>query len=821
MSVYLLSILVCDRPSFRLPTIIIAICYLAVLMVAAPATYAASYDEYLHPNGQVNHKAKSKTFLPLRIYPYYIEEHIHLPPAYNQALRQWIIPQAIHKISSILSSTLPLRYLKLQSCLVRHQIGKNKGKCAMIDPLPCGTFAKFTIPADHTDLTEICPDSDDITTCFTMGTHHHGLANTDYIWYIFAKEVEACKYAAAFASTCVESDDGRPLAGYVNFCHKTFETVNKFSMLNVAVHELLHALGFSDRYMRRFKDINGKSFNAIRTFYRRGEKIQKLISPRVVKMARVHFNCSALDGVELENDGMHQGSHWEMRILHGDIMTAAPPSEVGSAVAISTITLAAMEDSGFYFANYSAADQFLYGKDRGCQFIASSCSATQSTYPYSCQPNKLKYGCSPDMKSTGICTKNAYLDGCHIYKSVKSCQYSKSSKGSCGQSYSPNSQCFINTLSPIAAFQTAPMGGCFYYNCIKDNVTNRLAISLNYSGSVLWCLKEKQHIRISGYGCYGYLICPSLRHACVGRIKTGMIPSDALQFESGNPTSIIARHTQIIFLIATVTASIMANLMVLFVLMYQIKTITNILMINFIIGNCLIAALIIPFQISVLIHQKWIFGPVWCNIHAFITGIVISCQPINLTIISLTRFYSLRQNISSDSIYSNRVAILLLIIIWSISTVIPFTPVIGLSIYVYDFAIKDCIHDWRLDSGLSFAFLFNFCICCIASSIIYIIINHRYKHGTYDQLQIIITKAHVAVFCTTCLYSSPYYIVVFLGIFLASISDTAYYLSLLGLFLNCVISPIMYAIFIGMLEVPFLKILLSIWQRHDKIQKSL
>lgn len=31
-------------------------------------------------------------------------------------------------------------------------------------------------------------------------------------------------------------------------------------------------------------------------------------------------------------------------------------------VALSSITLAAMEDSGFYIANYSSADEYLYGK---------------------------------------------------------------------------------------------------------------------------------------------------------------------------------------------------------------------------------------------------------------------------------------------------------------------------------------------------------------------------------------------------------------------------------------------------------------------------
>lgn len=45
-------------------------------------------------------------------------------------------------------------------------------------------------------------------------------------------------------------------------------------------------------------------------------------SPQVIAMGRTHFGCSKLNGVELENGGgpSTAGSHWEARILHGEIM---------------------------------------------------------------------------------------------------------------------------------------------------------------------------------------------------------------------------------------------------------------------------------------------------------------------------------------------------------------------------------------------------------------------------------------------------------------------------------------------------------------------
>ena len=49
----------------------------------------------------------------------------------------------------------------------------------------------------------------------------------------------------------------------------------------------------------------------------------------------------------------------------------------------SKITLALLEDSGWYKPNYTLADYFAYGKDRGCDFITNNCKSN-TKYPEFC-----------------------------------------------------------------------------------------------------------------------------------------------------------------------------------------------------------------------------------------------------------------------------------------------------------------------------------------------------------------------------------------------------------------------------------------------------
>jgi len=105
--------------------------------------------------------------------------------------------------------------------------------------------------------------------------------------------------------------------------------------------------------------------------------VAKFVTPKVTAAARAYFNCSTLNGAELENQLTTacdlQGSHWEQRLLSTELMA----SYAQHVMKLSPLTLAVFEDSGWYTANYSAADWFRrnsdYGYQQGCAFATDKC----------------------------------------------------------------------------------------------------------------------------------------------------------------------------------------------------------------------------------------------------------------------------------------------------------------------------------------------------------------------------------------------------------------------------------------------------------------
>ena len=93
-------------------------------------------------------------------------------------------------------------------------------------------------------------------------------------------------------------------------------------------------------------------------------------------MAQEYFSCKknvtepATDWYGLPLMGLPEagrGSHWETRVMRDDVMS------YGHTSGVSSVTLAAMEDLGFYLANYSAADCMLWGYHQGCNYVKTRC----------------------------------------------------------------------------------------------------------------------------------------------------------------------------------------------------------------------------------------------------------------------------------------------------------------------------------------------------------------------------------------------------------------------------------------------------------------
>ena len=175
---------------------------------------------------------------------------------------------------------------------------------------------------------------------------------------------------ASLSYTQAEND--QPVLGivkinrYINF---TMPNIEKY-VESTLIHEFTHILGFLGLFFNLFNMTTTKEdkYRIKRTY---------INSPKVVEAARKYFNCCELDGVELEDYGGNgtAGSHWESRILLGDYMNGVLyPEEV-----ISDITLALLEDLGYYKAYYYTGGLMSYGKNKGCEFVHDKC-VDQTTY---------------------------------------------------------------------------------------------------------------------------------------------------------------------------------------------------------------------------------------------------------------------------------------------------------------------------------------------------------------------------------------------------------------------------------------------------------
>ncbi|ELU01743.1 hypothetical protein CAPTEDRAFT_106683, partial [Capitella teleta] len=101
------------------------------------------------------------------------------------------------------------------------------------------------------------------------------------------------------------------------------------------------------------------------------KKFHMVVTPRVKEEVRLHFGCDDLEGAELEDQGIIGTAltHWEKRVFENEVMTGT----YTQSPLMSRITLALLEDSGWYIVDYSQAEQLEWGRHLGCDFIMKSC----------------------------------------------------------------------------------------------------------------------------------------------------------------------------------------------------------------------------------------------------------------------------------------------------------------------------------------------------------------------------------------------------------------------------------------------------------------
>jgi hypothetical protein len=208
--------------------------------------------------------------------------------------------------------------------------------------------------------------------------------DADFIIFVTARGTDAT--TLAWAAYCRMLNSGRPYAGQVNFGPVNLDPSPAAldAQVATAVHEILHALGFSSSSFAYFKAADGSS--AVGSTTSNGVARSTIKTAKVLDKARQHYGCTTLAGVPLEEGGSagSAGSHWESRVAFDEIMNPRGTTYY----TVSEMTLALMEDSTWYKADYSSAFGFQWGRNQGCTFVDGSCSLwTRGGGGYFCETN--------------------------------------------------------------------------------------------------------------------------------------------------------------------------------------------------------------------------------------------------------------------------------------------------------------------------------------------------------------------------------------------------------------------------------------------------
>ena len=300
----------------------------------------------------------------------------------------------------------------------------------------------------------------------------------------FDSTLESTVIAAA-AACIIESSSYHPYGGVlyinpnINFNKKNINVYMK----NILLHEITHILVFSPGIFGGLKlnsTISG---------------IPYITSKNVVAKAREHFGCSSLRGVPLESQGGSgtAGAHWESRYMLGDYMVSTdfPDS------AISDITIALFEDSGFYEVNYYSGGLFKFGKNEGCNFFSQKCIENEEAKfnEFCDEENEPLCSSSRTIKSSCyLITYNSqlpsayqyfsssrkggfsYADYCPLpYENIdasdyfpKHCQFGSSSSNY-GEKLGLNSFCFMSSIVQSSSNDINETPACYEIECDSSN----------------------------------------------------------------------------------------------------------------------------------------------------------------------------------------------------------------------------------------------------------------------------------------------------------------------------------------------------------------
>ncbi|XP_020346338.2 leishmanolysin-like peptidase 2 [Oncorhynchus kisutch] len=479
-------------------------------------------------------RKRTRELAPPTNHPQPIRIHTWVPrdsPTLSQVESERLEPavrEAVGIVSNLLSVNRVPGHLLLSrninkycKFIWRNASAANYNKCGRANEnYRTETCLDVIIPDDHLRGCSVYsePDAPTMTVIRPEGA---GLPDTDFLLYLHAQSTDKCRAepsVLAYAVHCQTDSLGRPLAGVVVICRDrmTGEGYSHQGTVQTVIHELFHALGFSKELFSTWRDCSysqpGMGCSPRGQVTNTDETGQvRIYTQSVIRALQEHLLSTDPDlGGPLENlDVGSSGlsSHWESRVLQGSIMAAALGDP--AVVCVDPVTLAALQDTGWYSVNHSRAQGLVWGKGEGAMFgLRSTCHDNSSSF--FCTGSGL--GCHYLHRHKGECQTDAHLDGCRIYKPLMSeCWKEENERETetewSGELYRIDSRCFFSNLSRenvSLSVSDSVVGRCYRHRCTG---LNRYQIQV--SGSDWLDCPVGSTIVVTGY--WGLVACPDKR----------------------------------------------------------------------------------------------------------------------------------------------------------------------------------------------------------------------------------------------------------------------------------------------------------------------
>ena len=258
--------------------------------------------------------------------------------------------------------------------------------------------------------------------------------DVDLVVTVYLRPYGNLTILAAAAPTRYESSTGRSIQGliYINLKElpkepQSFDSPERF-FFDTCLHELIHVLGISGSTMSKW--INPETGKKYKPFPLKqvtfpqfeGKTFKLLQTPNAINVSqrrfnRTYFKNDILMGIEIEEKGGTgtEGSHVKGRTYYNDIMAGIvmPPSRV------SEITLALLEDTGWYECNWSMGEPLAWGdgQSMGQQKMKTFPIIPPDYFPehYQCYPEQANEKvCNYDFSGVSHCGAQEYVEQCPV-----------------------------------------------------------------------------------------------------------------------------------------------------------------------------------------------------------------------------------------------------------------------------------------------------------------------------------------------------------------------------------------------------------------------